>query len=118
MKKCLVVYNPNSGKYNKEITLPKLEKVLNDYGYEVKIEMTKSRGDATLIASSCEHIDLIVSIGGDGTFNEVMTGNFLRKDRVILCHLPSGTTNDVGAMWGYGKNIVNNLKLALDGEVK
>ena len=118
MKKCLVVYNPNSGKYNKEITLPKLEKVLNDYGYEVKIEMTKSRGDATLIASSCEHIDLIVSIGGDGTFNEVMTGNFLRKDRVVLCHLPSGTTNDVGAMWGYGKNIVNNLKLALDGEVK
>ena len=118
MKKCLVVYNPNSGKYNKEITLPKLEKVLNDYGYEVKIEMTKARGDATLIASSCEHIDLIVSIGGDGTFNEVMTGNFLRKDRVILCHLPSGTTNDVGAMWGYGKNIVNNLKLALDGEVK
>ena len=118
MKKCLVVYNPNSGKYNKEITLPKLEKVLNDYGYEVKIEMTKSRGDATLIASSCEHIDLIVSIGADGTFNEVMTGNFLRKDRVILCHLPSGTTNDVGAMWGYGKNIVNNLKLALDGEVK
>ena len=118
MKKCLVVYNPNSGKYNKEITLPKLEKVLNDYGYEVKIEMTKSRGDATLIASSYEHIDLIVSIGGDGTFNEVMTGNFLRKDRVVLCHLPSGTTNDVGAMWGYGKNIVNNLKLALDGEVR
>ena len=84
MKKCLVVYNPNSGKYNKEITLPKLEKVLNDYGYEVKIEMTKSRGDATLIASSCEHIDLIVSIGGDGTFNEVMTGNFLRDRKSVV----------------------------------
>lgn len=28
MKKCLVVYNPNSGKYNKEVTLPKIEKYL------------------------------------------------------------------------------------------
>ena len=31
MKKCLVVYNPNSGKYNKEVTLPKIEKILNEY---------------------------------------------------------------------------------------
>ncbi|UKI26966.1 MAG: hypothetical protein L6V91_09730 [Bacilli bacterium] len=118
MKKCLVVYNPNSGKYNKEITLPKIEKVLNSYNYEVTIEMTKSKGDATAIVANYPKCDLIVSIGGDGTFNEVMTGNFKRKDRVILCHLPSGTTNDVGAMWGYGKNIINNLKLALEGEIK
>ena len=118
MKKCLVVYNPNSGKYNKEITLPKIEKVLNSYNYEVTIEMTKSKGDATTIVANYPKCDLIVSIGGDGTFNEVMTGNFKRKDRVILCHLPSGTTNDVGAMWGYGKNIINNLKLALEGEIK
>lgn len=47
-----------------------------------------------------------------------MTGNFMRKDRIVLCHLPSGTTNDVGAMWGYGKNMLNNLKLALNGKVK
>ena len=118
MKKCLVVYNPNSGKYNKEITLPKIEKVLNSYDYEVTIEMTKAKGDATAIVANYPKCDLIVSIGGDGTFNEVMTGNFKRKDRVILCHLPSGTTNDVGAMWGYGKNIINNLKLALEGEIK
>ena len=118
MKKCLVIYNPNSGKYNKELTLPKIEKVLNDYGYEVTIEKTKSRGDATTIVANAPSCDLIVSIGGDGTFNEVMTGNFQRKERVILCHLPSGTTNDVGAMWGYGKNIINNLKLALEGEIK
>ena len=26
MKKCMVVYNPNSGKYNKEDTLPKIKK--------------------------------------------------------------------------------------------
>lgn len=118
MKKCLVVYNPNSGKYNKEVTLPKIEKILNEYDYDVMIEKTKYKGDATSIVANIDKCDLIVSIGGDGTFNEVMTGNFMRKDRIILCHLPSGTTNDVGAMWGYGKSILNNLKLALNGEVK
>ena len=118
MKKCLVVYNPNSGKYNKEVTLPKIEKILNEYDYSVIIEKTKYKGDATSIVSNIDKCDLVVSIGGDGTFNEVMTGNFMRKDRIVLCHLPSGTTNDVGAMWGYGKNMLNNLKLALNGKVK
>lgn len=118
MKKCLVVYNPNSGKYNKEVTLPKIEKILNEYDYSVIIEKTKYKGDATSIVANIDKCDLVVSIGGDGTFNEVMTGNFMRKDRIVLCHLPSGTTNDVGAMWGYGKNMLNNLKLALNGEVK
>lgn len=118
MKKCLVVYNPNSGKYNKEVTLPKIEKILNEYDYDVIIEKTKYKGDATSIVANIDKCDLVVSIGGDGTFNEVMTGNFMRKDRIILCHLPSGTTNDVGAMWGYGKNMLNNLKLALNGNVK
>ena len=118
MKKCLVVYNPNSGKYNKEVTLPKIEKILNEYDYSVIIEKTKYKGDATSIVANVDKCDLVVSIGGDGTFNEVMTGNFMRKDRIVLCHLPSGTTNDVGAMWGYGKNMLNNLKLALNGKVK
>lgn len=118
MKKCLVVYNPNSGKYNKEVTLPKIEKILNEYDYSVIIEKTRYKGDATSIVANIDKCDLVVSIGGDGTFNEVMTGNFMRKDRIVLCHLPSGTTNDVGAMWGYGKNMLNNLKLALNGKVK
>lgn len=118
MKTCMVIYNPNSGKYNKEETLPKIEKVLKNYNYEVSIKKTEYKGHATDIVEKCEHYDLLISIGGDGTFNEVMTGNFKRDKRLVLCHLPSGTTNDIGAMWGYGKNIVDNLKLALNGKIK
>lgn len=118
MKKCLIVYNPNSGKYNKEEVLPKMEKILNNYDYNVEIRETKYQKHATEIVRDTEYVDLLISIGGDGTFNEVMTGNFMREKRLLLCHLPSGTTNDIGAMWGYGKNILTNLKLALDGKVK
>jgi len=118
VKKSLVVYNPNSGKYNKSETLPKIIKMLEGYDYNVEVIKTEYKGHAVSIVKNCEDFDLLISIGGDGTFNEVMTGNFKREKRLILCHLPSGTTNDIGAMWGYGKNILNNLKLALDGEVR
>lgn len=118
LKKCLVVYNPNSGKYNKEETLPKIKKILEEYNYEVDIKKTEYKGHASFIVEKAKHFDLLISIGGDGTFNEVMTGNFKRRDRITLCHLPSGTTNDIGSMWGYGKNMLQNLKLALNGEVK
>lgn len=117
-KKCLVVYNPNSGKYNKEDTLPKIKSTLEKYNYDVTLKETEYKGHATSIAETADGYDLLVSIGGDGTFNEVMTGNFRRKNRIVLCHLPSGTTNDIGAMWGYGKNMISNLKLALNGEIK
>lgn len=118
MKKCLVIYNPNSGKYNKEKTLPKIKKVLNEYHYEVEIKETKRKKHAITLVKNAEKVDLLISIGGDGTFNEVMTGNFERKERLVLCHLPSGTTNDIGAMWGYGRDMITNLKLALNGEIK
>ena len=118
MKKSLVIYNPNSGKYNKEKTLPKIKKVLEEYDYSIDIKETMHKGHAIEIISTCPQYDLVISIGGDGTFNEVMTGNFKRKERLVLCHLPSGTTNDIGAMLGYGKNIIENVKLSLKGVVK
>ena len=50
LKKCLVVYNPNSGKYNKKETLPKIKKILEEYNYEVDIKETGSKGDAKKVA--------------------------------------------------------------------
>lgn len=118
MKKCVVIYNPSSGKRVKYKFLPQFETILNKYGYEAKIIYTEYRGHATEIVKNLEHVDLVLSIGGDGTFNESVTGNFLRKDRLVCAHIPCGTTNDIGIMMGYGKNMINNLKMTLDGVVK
>ena len=119
MKKCVVIYNPHSGKKTKKDFQNEFIKILEENDYQSEVIYSKYRGHIIEIVSSLDDdVDLVISLGGDGTFNEVMTGNFMRKDRIVLCHLPSGTTNDVGAMWGYGKNMLNNLKLALNGKVK
>ena len=47
-----------------------------------------------------------------------MTGNFKREKKLVLAHLPSGTTNDIATMFGYGKSIINNLKLTLEGKIQ
>lgn len=118
MKTCAVIYNPISGSKVNFNIMPQFEKTLSDYGYVSKIIYTKYKGHATEIVRDLEPVDLVISIGGDGTFNESVTGNFLRKERLVCAHIPCGTTNDIGMMMGYGKNMINNLKLTLEGAVK
>ena len=124
MKKAVMIYNPNSGlddlfqKRNK-LDIKKCISIFEKYDYEVKIYKTKYSGHAKEIVSTLPNdIDFVVSVGGDGTFNETMTGNFLRKKRIVVSHLPFGTTNDIGAMFGLGKNLYKNLDLILSGEIK
>lgn len=98
--------------------MPEIEKLVNKKGYETEVILTKYKGHATEIVKNLDPVDLVMSFGGDGTFNEVMTGNFKRKERLLLTHIPVGTTNDIGAMLGYTKNILENVKLSLNGVVK
>lgn len=124
MKKAVFIYNPNSGKKTLRkkrmmTDFSKIEKIFNTYQYEVTFIKTNYAHHATSIVKKLDSaIDLVVSLGGDGTFNEVVTGNLSREKPFIITHLPSGTTNDIGAMLGLGKNIYKNLHLLLSGEVK
>lgn len=118
MKKCVVVYNPYSGKHLQYKFLPEFVNILKDYDYEVELYYTEYKGHAVEIVKNVKGADLLLSIGGDGTFNEVITGNCRRNKRLVCAHIPVGTTNDVGTMMGYGKNMIRNLKMTLDGEIK
>ena len=115
MKKCLVIYNPNSGKISKNKIDSKFQDILIDHGYTPTFKRTDYAGHATEIIRNSEFYDLVISVGGDGTFNEAISGNFKRDDKLLLAHIPLGTTNDIGAMFGYGKNIYDNLKMTLSG---
>ena len=118
MLKCAVIYNPNSGKHVKYKFLPQFKKMLEKYGYEMELFYTEYKGHAIEIVKNLKDTDLVLSIGGDGTFNESVTGNCMREKRLVCAHIPVGTTNDIGVMMGYGKNMLNNLKMTLDGEIK
>lgn len=118
MKTCIVIYNPNSGHTLRKTMIPRYKELIEKYDYNVTFVATQYRGHAKEIVSHIGYVDLVISMGGDGTFNEIMCGNLQRKQRLVLAHIPVGTTNDVGVMFGYGKDIEKNIELCLNGEVK
>lgn len=120
MKKCAFVYNPNSGKNkNKDEFIKEVEFLLKKYSYKTDFFKTMKPGDATEIVSQLEDTyHLVIIAGGDGTLNEGISGNLMRKHKLILAALPIGTTNDVGTMYGYTKNYKKDLELLLNGVVK
>lgn len=118
MKKCVVIYNPMSGRKKCIKYIPKIMDIIKTYDYDVESIPTEYSGHATVIVENLNHVDLVMSIGGDGTFNEVITGNLRRKKKITLSHIPLGTTNDVGKMLGYGIDPIRNVRMTMDGVVK
>ena len=117
--KCVMIINPHSGHGFDKKNAAKFAAILKEFGYEYQILFTKYRGHATEMVKELEDdVDLVISAGGDGTFSEVMNGNLERKKKLVLSHLPVGTLNDIGHMYGLVNNMYTNLKLILSGEVK
>ncbi len=111
--------NPESGKKKKISTYEEFYDILRKYGYDTEIIFTKAKGDAeNIVQSLSDDINLVVSGGGDGTLNEIVTGNLKRLKKLVVAPLPLGSTNDVGNMYGLDKSVYENLETILKGKAK
>lgn len=105
MKKMLFVMNPYSGQRRAAKVLTELITLFNRADYEVQVYMTAGPGDATKeVARVCKEKDLIVCCGGDGTFNETISGLLEVGCDTPVGYIPAGSTND----------FANSLKLSTD----
>ncbi|MDD5888477.1 MAG: diacylglycerol kinase family lipid kinase [bacterium] len=119
MRKCVIIMNPESGKVKNIGGKRNFYDILRKYDYDAEIKYTTKAKDATNIVKELPNdIDLVISAGGDGTLNEVVTGNLARTKKLTIANLPMGTTNDVASMYGLNSNYLNNLELLLTGKVK
>lgn len=63
----------------------------------VSVYYTEYKGHAVEVSKICADagVDLIIAVGGDGTFNEVLNGIFSSvKPDTPICLIPNGTGND------------------------
>lgn len=119
MKKCVIIMNPESGKKKKITSYQNFYDVLRKYGYDTEIILTREKNDAERIMKVLrDDIDLVVSAGGDGTLNEIVSGNMQRKKKLLIAPLPMGSTNDVGNMYGLNRSVFENLEILLQGKPK
>ncbi len=114
-RKLLLIINPVSGLRIGTLYISKIASILTAGGYDVFVMLTAKRGDAETWARDYgENFDVIVACGGDGTFNEVVSGNISGSNRP-LGYIPCGSTNDFASSIGLSSDIVNASKNIADG---
>lgn len=90
--------NPKAGKQSAKTALFTICDRFCAMQDHVQVQVSQHAGHAKELARACEHTcDILVCIGGDGTWNEVVSGVMENKHRPILAYLPSGTVNDFAA---------------------
>jgi len=97
--KAKVIVNPvaAAGKVGKQ--WPQLRHTLLQYGLQFEADLTQYPGHATELARKALDDDFrhLISIGGDGTLNEIVNGLFMDghvPSDVVLSIIPGGTGSD------------------------
>lgn len=80
--------------------------IFTDHGFTTTALPTLKRGDAKdyVMEFGPTH-DIVVAMGGDGTYNEVVSGIMAGGLDIPLGYIPAGSTNDFAASMGLAKDI-------------
>ena len=110
MKRFYFIINPISGKGNKEEILDLIERNSQRNNYKYEASFTKEANDATKLTEKAIHkgYDAVISVGGDGTLNEIMKA--LINTGTKLGIVPRGSGNGFARHLG----IPMDLDKALD----
>jgi len=96
--RCLFIINPSSGTKTIQKKLDKIigRLILNKIANTIDVFYTQKKDDAyqRCLQLQEHEYDLIVSVGGDGTVNEVISGLVEKQNQTPLAILPGGTVND------------------------
>jgi len=95
MKKMLFIVNPRAGKQKATKVLGEILAIFNRAGFCVQVYVTAGPRDATqAVKQFAPGMDLVVCSGGDGTFNETVTGMLDAGLSIPIGYIPAGSTND------------------------
>lgn len=119
MKRVLIILNPCAGTKQANKYLADVVDIFCRAGYETVVATTEKQGDGTSLARErCGNFDLVVCIGGDGTFNEVIAGMLEAGEKVPIGYIPAGSTNDFAGSLNLSKNIVRAARDIVEGEAR
>ena len=115
-KKLLMIMNPVAGikKANKHLT--EILSMFSNAGYECQIQMTTEKiGADEIVKNYASDKDLVICIGGDGTFNEMVSGIIKNNYSPYIGYIPSGSTNDFATGLGISQSPVTAARDIIEG---
>ena len=122
MKKLLFVLNPCAGMRKASKVLAEILAEFNRADFDVHTYVTAQQGDGVqAVEKMAPGMDLVVCCGGDGTFNETVTGLMRSGLEIPIGYIPAGSTNDFAASLGLptdpveaARQIVGGVPVAYD----
>ena len=114
-KRAIIIYNPKSGKQDFQSKVDCVIGRIESAGFLVDSYATAYPGQGTELARvACEEqYDLLIIVGGDGTFNEVVNGMMEYNRRPVIGYIPAGTCCDIGKSLGLSKKIDRAIDIIL-----
>lgn len=95
MKKMLFILNPCAGTRKANKVLADILAIFNRANYNVNTYVTAGPKDAVdAVKNLAAGMDIVVCCGGDGTFNETVTGLLKGGLNIPIGYIPTGSTND------------------------
>ena len=117
MKKMLFVLNPYAGMRKGAKALAEVLAVFNRADWDVRVYVTAGQGDAIdAAAQRAAGMDMVVCCGGDGTFNETITGLIRAGLDIPVGYIPAGSTNDFAASLHLSSDCVEAARQIVGGE--
>lgn len=115
-KKLLLIMNPYSGQKVGKRYLADILELYCKAGYAPLTFMTTGPGNGTQVAlAHAAQADMVVCLGGDGTFNEVVSGVVASGVDVPIGYIPCGSTNDFANSIKLNKNLVKAAQDTIEG---
>lgn len=116
MKKLLLIMNPSAGQRKANRLLTDIVAIFNRADYQVNVYITPRPGAAQeYVEHHCTQVDLVVCCGGDGTFNETVSGLLKAGNQIPIGYIPAGSTNDFATSLGLSADILQAARDIVDG---
>ena len=118
-KTAIIIVNPYSGKGIALRKAREARRILEKAGLFAEIFPTGGPGHGReLAAKHAGSVDVLVSVGGDGTLNEVVNGVVNADSETPVAIVPTGTANVVARELGLPKDFGCQVMLAVESDVR
>ncbi len=115
-KRLFLIMNPYAGKRLGRRHLSDILEKFCRADYVPTVLMTSGQGHGRRLASDYGgEADLVVCVGGDGTFNETVSGLLEKKRDVPIGYIPCGSTNDFAGSIGLPRDLLKAADVILEG---
>ncbi len=116
MKEMLFILNPKAGMRKVTKMLADILEIFNRADYAVQVYVTAGPKDAiSAVKKYAPRKDLVVCCGGDGTFNETVTGLMEAGLKIPIGYIPAGSTNDFAISLGLSADPITAAKRIVEG---